>query len=117
MTSTPTTPTNAKNTAPCEKEGSAVVPTALIGATAEEEEETQDAGKIAARARGGATNLARTASGTCHARGTGGISLVRIAHRATQAPLHYRLSQGERRTAIETKGLGASRSHAQSPRS
>ena len=116
-TFTPTTPTNAKNSAPCEKEGSAVVPNAPIGATAEEEEETQDTGKTAARATGGATNLARIAVEICLARGTGGISLVRIARRATQASLHCRLSQGETRTAIKMNGLGASRSHAQSPAS
>src|SRR3954468_8144678 len=108
---------NAKSSAPCDKEGSAVALTALTGATAEEEEETQDAGKIAARAKGGATNLARTAGGTCLARGTGGISLVRIACRATQASLHCRLSQGGTRTAIRTRGLGASKSRAQLPAS
>src|SRR3954466_13539250 len=90
MTSTPTTPTNAKNSAPCEKEGSAVVLTVLTGATTEEEEETQDAGKTAARAKGGVINLARTAGGPCLAGGRGGISLVRIACRATQASLHCR---------------------------
>src|SRR3954467_2255377 len=67
-TSTPTTPTNAKTSAPCEKEGSAVALTALTGVTAEEEEETQYAGKIAARAKGGARNLARTSGGTRLAR-------------------------------------------------
>src|SRR3954466_5416650 len=99
-TSTPTTPTNAKNSVPCEKEGSAVVPTVWTGATAEEEEGTQDAGKTMARAKGGAINLARIAGGTCLVRGTGGISLVRIAHKATQASLHCRRSQGGTRTAI-----------------
>src|SRR3954466_16088438 len=77
MTSTPTTPTNAKNSMPCEKEGSAVVLTVPTGATTEEEEGTQDAGKTAARDKGGAINLARTAGETCLARGTGGISLMR----------------------------------------
>src|SRR3954468_3579959 len=102
-TSTPTTPMNAKSSAPCEKEGSAVVLTALTGATAEEEEETQDAGKTAARAKGGVINLARTVGGTCLARGTGEISLVRIAHKATQASLHFCLGHGGTRTAIKTR--------------
>ena len=108
---------NVKSSAPCEKEGSAVALTVLTGATAGEEEETQDAGKIAARARGGTTNLARTAGGTCLARGTGVISLVRIALMATQGYLRYRLSQGGTKTAIKTRGLGASKSRAQSPAS
>ena len=123
MISTPTTPTNAKNTAPCEKEGSAVVPTALIGATAEEEEEVENDGKTVALAKGGVTDLARTAGrtslarevgGTHLARGVGLISLARIAHKATQASLR---SQGEKSTTIQTRGLGASRSLAPSPAS
>ena len=114
-TSTPTTPMNVKSSEPCEKGGSADAPTATIEAMAEEEEETQDAGKTAARAKGGAINLARIAGETCLVRGTGGISLVRIARMATQASLHCRLSQGGTRTAIKTRGLGASRSRAQSP--
>src|SRR4051812_11486717 len=108
---------NAKNSAPCEKEGSAIVLTALTGATAEEEEDTQDAGKTAARAKGGVINLARTAGETCLARGIGGISLVRMACRATQAFPRCRLSQGGTRTATKTRELGASRSRAQSPAS
>ena len=92
MTSTPTTPTNVKSSEPCEKEGSAVAPTAVTGATVEEEEGTQDAGKTAARAKGGVTDLARTAGrtslvkeigGTHLAREVGGISLARIAHKGT----------------------------------
>ena len=82
MTSTPTTPTNVKSSELCEKEGSAV----------EEEEGTQDAGKTAARAKGGAINLARIAGKTRLARETRGISLTRIAHKATQASLRYRHS-------------------------
>src|SRR4051812_17652821 len=108
---------NVKSSAPCEEEGSAIALTALTGATAEEEEETQDAGMIAARAKGGATNLARIAGGTCLARGTGGISLVRIALMATQASLRCRLSQGGTKTAIKMRGLGASKSRAHSPAS
>ena len=59
------------------KEGSAVAPTAVTGATVEEEEETQDAGKTVGRAKGGATNLARIAGKTHLAREDGGISLAR----------------------------------------
>ena len=76
-TSTPTTPTNVKSSEPCEKEGSAVVPTAVTGATVEEEEGTQDAVKTAARAKGDAIDLARIAGKTRLARETGGISLAR----------------------------------------
>ena len=107
----------SKSSEPCEKEGSVVAPTAVTGATVEEEEGTQDAGKTVARAKGGAINLTRIASKTCLARETGGISLVRIARKATQASLRYRRSQGEMRTVIRTKGLGASRNHARSPTS
>ena len=119
MTSTPTTPANAKNSAPCEKEGSAVALTVLTGATAEEEEDTQDAGKTVGRAKGGMINLVRIADKTrlaredgeiSLARETGGISLARIARKAAQASLRCRCSQGETRTAIRTRGLGASRS-------
>ena len=82
-TSTPTTPTNVKSSEPCEKEGSAVAPTAVTGVTVEEEEGTQDAGKTVARAKGGVIGLAR---------GHGGISLMRIARKATQASLRCRRS-------------------------
>ena len=116
-TSTLTTPANVKSFDPCEKEGSAVAPTAVTGATVEEEEGTQDARKTAARAKGGAINLARITGKTRLARETGGISLARIARKATQASLHYRRSQGEMRTVIRTKGLGASRNHVRSPAS
>ena len=116
-TSTPTTPTNVKSSEPYEKEGSAVVPTALTGATVEEEEETQDAGKTAALAKGGATNLARIAGRTRLAREPGGISLARIARKATQASLRCRRSQGEKTTTTKMRGLGASRSRARSPAS
>ena len=112
MTSTPTTPTNVKSSEPCEKEGSAVALTTVTGATVEEEEGTQDAGKTAAHVKGGATNLARITGRTRLAREAGGISLVRIARKVTQASLRYRRSQGEMRTVIRTKELGASRNHA-----
>ena len=99
------------------KDGLASVPTAMIGATDEEEEGTQDAGKTAAHVKGGATNLARIAGRTRLTREAGEISLARIAHKVTQASLRYRRSQGEMRTVIRTKGLGASRNHVRSPAS
>ena len=108
---------NAKSSGPCVKGVLAGVPTATTGATAEEEEGTQDAGKTAAHVKGGAANLARIAGRTRLAREAGGISLVRIARKVTQASLHYRRSQGEMMTVITTKGLGASRNHARSPAS
>src|SRR3954468_5102431 len=108
-TSTPTTPMNAKNSAPCEKEESADALTVLTGATAEEEEGTRDAGKIVAHVKASVTNLARTAGVTCLARGTGGTSLVRIALMATQACRRCRLSQEGMKTATKTRGLGLPR--------
>ena len=125
-TSTPTTPTTVKSSEPCENEGSAVALTAVTGATAEEEEGTQDAGRTVARAKGGATNLvriagkthlAREAGGNSLARETGGISLARIARKATQASHRCRRSQGGTRTATRMRRLGASRSLVQSPAS
>ena len=95
------------------KEGSADVPTAATGATAEEEEGMQDIGKTAAHAKGGATNLARIAGRTRLAREAGGISLARIARKVTQASLLCRCNQEE----IRTRGLGASRNHVRSPAS
>ena len=71
-------------------------PSAATGAMAEEEEEVEDDGKTVALAKGGVTDLARTAGrtklvrevGETHlARGVGGISLTRIAHKATRASL------------------------------
>ena len=44
----------------------------------------EDDGKTMALAKGGVTGLARTAGRTSLARGLGGISLVRISHKATQ---------------------------------
>ena len=76
-----------------------------------------DAGKTVARVKGGTINLARIAGKTRLARETGGISLVRIARKATQASLRFRRSQGETRTAIRTRRLGASKSRARSPAS
>ena len=106
---------NAKSSGPCVKEGPADVPAAAAGGTTEEDEGMQDNGKTADRAKGGATNLARIAGRTRLAREAGGISLVRIARKVTQASLCYRRSQGDMRTVIRTKGLGASRDHVRSP--
>ena len=58
-------------------------PSATIGAMAEEEEEVADDGKTVALAKGGVTDLARTAGRTSLAREAGEISLVRIARKAT----------------------------------
>ena len=81
---------------------------------AKEEEEVEDNGKTVALAKGGVTDLARTAGRTSLAREAGEISLMRIAHTATQAFLLCRHRQGGTKTNIRTRGLGASRSHAQS---
>ena len=108
---------NAKSSGPCVKDGLAGVPTAATGATDEEEEGTQDAGKTAALAKGGATDLARIAGRISLAKETGGTSLVRIVRKETQASLHCCRSQGGTRTIIRTRGLGASRSRARSPAS
>ena len=66
---------------------SAVAPSATIGAMAEEEEEVVDDGKTVALAKGGVTDLARTAGRTSLAREAGGTSLVRTVPTATQASL------------------------------
>ena len=58
---------------------------AMIGATAEAEDEVEDDGTTVVLAKGGVTGLARTTGRTSLARGLGGISLVRIARKATQA--------------------------------
>src|SRR3954469_5226766 len=113
-TSTPTTPTNVKSSGPCEMGESADAPSATTGAMAEEEEEVADDGKTVALAKGGMTDLARIAGRASLAREGGQISLVRIAHTATQAFLLCRHRQGGMKTNIKTRGLGASRSHAQS---
>ena len=114
MTSTPTTPMNVKSSEPCEKEGSANAPSAMTGAMAEEEEEVEDDGKTVALAKGGVTDLARTAGRTRHAREVGGINLMRIARKATQASLLCHHRRGGMKTIIRTRGLGASRSRVQS---
>ena len=103
---------NAKSSGLCEMGVSADVPTATTGSMDEEEEEVADDGKTVALAKGGVTDLVRTAGRTSLTRELGEISLVRIARRAMQASLHCRLNQGGTRTAIKTRGLGASRSRA-----
>ena len=80
---------------------------------AEEEEEVEDDGTTVALAKGGATDLARTAGRTSLAREVGGISLVRTALKAMQASLRCRHRQGGMKTSIRTRGLGASRSRTQ----
>ena len=65
-------------------------PSATTGATTEEEDEAGDAGTIAAPARSGATDLARTAGRTSLVRAPGGISLVRTVLRATRVFLRCR---------------------------
>ena len=93
---------------------SADVLTATTGAMAEEEEEVEDDGKTMTLAKGGVTDLARTAGRTSLTREVGGTSLPRIAHKATRASLLCHHSRGGMKTIIRTRGLGASRSLAQS---
>ena len=82
-----------------------------------EEEEVEDDGKTVALAKGGVTDLARTAGRTSLAREAGGTSLVRATRTATQASLLCRRNQGETRTITRMRGLGASGSHVRSPAS
>ena len=91
---------------------SADAPSATTEDMAEEEEEVADDGKTVALAKGGVTDLARTAGRTSLARGVGGISLVRIARTVTQAFLLCCHHQGGMKTSIGMRGLGASRSRA-----
>ena len=93
---------------------SADAQSATTGAMAEEEEEVADDGKTMAFARNGVIALARTAGRTSLAREVGGISLVRTALKATQASLLCHHCQGGMKTITRTRGLGASRSRAQS---
>ena len=93
---------------------SAVALSATTGVMAEEEEEVADDGKTMALAKGGVTDLARIAGRTSFVREAGEISLVRIAHRATQAFLLCRHHQEGMKTNIKMRGLGDSRSRAQS---
>ena len=84
----------------------------MTGAMAEEEEEVEDDGKTVAHAKGGVTDLARTAGRTSLVREVGGISLVRIAHKATRASLLCHHSRGGMKTIVRTRWLEASRSPA-----
>ena len=59
---------------------------------AEEEEEVEDDGKTVALAKGGVTDLARTTGRTILAGEAGGIIIMRITLKATQAPLLCHLS-------------------------
>ena len=93
---------------------SADAQSATTGAMAEEEEEAVDDGKTVAFARDGVTTFARTTGRTSLAREVGGISLVRTTLKATQASLLCRLNRGGMKIIIRMKGLGASRSRAQS---
>ena len=92
---------------------SADAPSETTGAMAEEEEEVADDGKTVALAKGGVTDLARTAGRTILAREDGGISLVRITRTVMQASLLYRLHRGGTKINTKTMGLGASKSRMQ----
>ena len=93
---------------------SADAPSAMTGAMAEEEEEVADDGKTVALAKGGVTDLARITGRTSLAREAREVSLVGTARTVTQAFLLCRHRQGGTKTNIRTRGLGASRSRAQS---
>ena len=108
-TSTPTTPTNAKSSGPCEMGVSADAPSTTTGAMAEEE----DDGKTVALAKSGVTDLAMIAGRTSLARKAGGTSLVRATRMATRASLLCRLHQGGTKTNTKMMGLGASKSRVQ----
>ncbi len=75
---------------------------------------SEDDGTTKALAKSGETDLARIAGRTSLARGLGGISLVRIARKATQGFLLYHHHQEGMTTIIRTRGLGASRNRVQS---
>ena len=74
----------------------------------------EDDGKTVALAKGGVTDLTRTVGRTSLTREVGGISLVRTALKAMQASLLCHRRQGGMKTITRTRGLGASRSRAQS---
>ena len=112
MTSTATTPTNAKSSGPYETCVPADAPSAMTGAMVEEEEEVEDDGKTVALAKGGVTDLARTAGRTSLAREVGGISLARIARKVMRAFLLCHHNRGGMKTITRTRGLEASRSRA-----
>ena len=93
---------------------SADAPNATTWAMVEEEEEVADDGKTVSLAKGGVTDLARITGRTSLAREAREISLVRIARTAMQAFLLCHHRQGGTKTNIKMRGLGASRSRAQS---
>ena len=70
-------------------------PSATIGAMAEEEEEVEDDGKTVTLAKGGVTDLARTAGRTSLAREVGGISLARITTRQRRPPSSATIAKEE----------------------
>ena len=73
----------------------------------------KDDGTTEALASSGVTDLARIAGRTSLTRELGGISLVRIARKATQGFLLYHHHQEGMTTIIRMRGLGASRSRVQ----
>ena len=73
----------------------------------------EDDGKTVALAKGGMTDLVRTAGRTSLAREPGEISLARTARKATHAFLLCHHHQEGMKIIIRTRGLGASRSHEQ----
>ena len=111
---TATTPTTFKSSGPFEMDASVDAPSATTGAMAEAEEEVEDDGTVVALAKGGMTGLARTAGRTSLTRGLGGISLVRIARKATPDFLLCHHHQEGMKTIIQMRGLGDSRSRVQS---
>ena len=104
-----------KSSGPFGTDASVDAPGATTGGTTEEEDVAEDAGMTVALVRSGVTDLMRIAGRTSVTRGSGGTNLVRIAHKATQASLLCHRRQGEMKTIIRTRGLGASRSHKLSP--
>ena len=109
---TTTIPTTVRSPGPFEMGASVDASSAMTGATAEEEEEVEDAGTTAAPIRSGATGLARTTGRTSLMRVPGGISLARTVLRAMLGFLRCHHHQEGMTTTTKTRGLGASRSHA-----
>ena len=80
----------ARSLGPFEKDASIDAPSAMTGATAEEEDVAEDDGTTVALASSGVTDLMRVAGRTSLARAPGGISLARTAPRGRQAFLRCR---------------------------
>ena len=106
-----------KSSEPFAKDASVDAPSTTTRATAGEEDEVEDAGTTAAPVMGGATGLVRTAGRITLARVPGGVSLMRIVLRATQAFPQCHHHQEGMTTTIKTRGLGAFRSRVLSPAS